>query len=84
MTCHVPLSAKAEYMVFISQPTKGKTGRWDVHSRNSGHLLGVIKWWGAWRQYCFFPEPNCVFNRGCLEDINNFIAARMQERKRAS
>ena len=31
-------------------------------------LLGVIKWFGAWRQYCFFPEENTLYNNECLKD----------------
>ena len=78
-----PESHTTEYMVFTSVRTKStKTGKWRVENRNSGALLGIIKWHGAWRQYCFFPEADCIFNKGCLEDINEFITRRMNERKK--
>ena len=35
--------------------------------------LGEIKWFGAWRQYCFYPEGNTIFDRKCLTYINNFL-----------
>lgn len=35
--------------------------------------LGVIKWYSAWRQYCFFPENERVFNKTCLKDIMYFL-----------
>lgn len=34
-----------------------------------GAYLGSLKWYGAWRQYCFFPAPDCIFNVGCLDTI---------------
>lgn len=42
--------------------------------------LGVLKWYVSWRQYCFFPQPETVFNKGCLEDINHFITQLMEAR----
>jgi len=37
-------------------------------------LLGEIKWYGAWRKYCFFPAPNLmtIFEEDCLRDIAQF------------
>jgi hypothetical protein len=50
-----------------------------VESRRHGDTLGVIKWYGPWRQYCFYPEPGCVFNSDCLRDIAGFCFKLMQE-----
>lgn len=36
---------------------------------NSGGSLGIAQWYSPWRQYCFFPAAQCVFNVGCIEDI---------------
>ena len=47
----------------------GKTYILGVYSKSGGYLLGTIKWWGAWRQYVFAPEPEMVFNKECLTDI---------------
>jgi len=52
---------------------QGKTLQWQVWGRNNDSLLGIIKWYGRWRQYTFFPHPMTVFNRECLRDIANFI-----------
>lgn len=35
--------------------------------------LGQIKWHGSWRQYCFFPVDDTVFNKECLNDITKFL-----------
>lgn len=64
----------------------GKTSRWSIHSRRNDACLGEIKWYSAWRQYCFFPFSDCVFNNSCLLDILDFIkqlrTARDKERSR--
>lgn len=49
-----------------------KTKIWAVTSK-AGFHLGVIKWWGSWRQYCFFPDGDTLYNRECLGDIAIFI-----------
>lgn len=56
-----------------------KTNVWWVENRRSGARLGEIKWYGAWRQYCFYPEANCVFNKGCLLDIQQFLKDAMED-----
>jgi hypothetical protein len=46
-----------------------------------GSVLGTIRWWGAWRQYVFFPGAGCLFSAGCLEDINAQIRELMFMRR---
>lgn len=43
--------------------------------------LGTIKWYGPWRQYAFFPGPECLFEKTCLQDITDFLKTLMEERK---
>jgi len=69
-----------KYIYFIEVETKGKTSRWECLSKSSQDVLGEVKWYGPWRQYCFFPK-NAIFNKGCLEDINDFITQLMDLRK---
>lgn len=44
-------------------------------------LLGVIKWFGSWRQYCFFPETNTLYSNECLKDIKEFLEKLNKEKK---
>jgi hypothetical protein len=64
----------------------GKTSRWSIHNIRSQAFLGEIKWYSAWRQYCFFTTMDAVFNDSCMRDILDFIgqlsAARIVERPR--
>lgn len=70
------------YLVFDEEPYKGKTRFFLVQAAKTGDALGVIRWFGRWRQYTFRPAAETVFSRGCLEDINAKITELMQERRR--
>ena len=72
---------KYKYIRFDDYSVKGqKTKRFMCMNRNHGSLLGEVKWLAGWRQYCFFPQSSTVFSKGCMEDINDFIAKLMAER----
>jgi hypothetical protein len=58
----------------------GKTCAWTVRSKRSGLVLGGIRWWGAWRQYVFFPEVHTLYSAGCLRDVAAFLAANRDTR----
>jgi len=49
-----------------------KTCDWAVLS-NDGSELGVISWYGPWRQYTFDPISGATFNSQCLEDVAAFL-----------
>ena len=48
-----------------------KTKRWQVQMQE-GTALGSVHWYGAWRQYCFFPLADTIYERQCLRDIAQF------------
>ena len=75
------LETQSKYMEFDKVGDTGKTEIWNILSKSSGYILGQIKWYGSWRQYCFFPSGQCVFNIQCMNDINNVIKELMAERK---
>jgi hypothetical protein len=65
---------QTEYLLFVEVPNPGmKTRAWVVRGLRNMHTLGVIRWYGRWRQFVFYPEPNSLFNKGCLSDINTFL-----------
>lgn len=55
------------------------------NSKSHG-ILGYVKWYGAWRGYCFFPTlalgAELVFSAGCLTDIADFIKQLMETHRR--
>jgi hypothetical protein len=76
--------AKTQYLEFIdATPVGRKTKIVWVYSVNHGDILGEVRWYGAWRQYCFYPRPNTIWNTACLLDVRVFIAA-LHEARRAS
>lgn len=67
------------YMLFERnyEVETGKTEVWSIYSLKNDTRLGSIKWFGRWRQYALFPEPESIFNSACLRDIENVIQMRM-------
>lgn len=59
-----------------------KTNVYIIRSQEGTLLLGSIKWYGPWRKYCFFPQPDCVFESKCIDDINDFLKQLMVDRKK--
>lgn len=63
-----------------ASPTR-KTLIYDCHNSHSGAVLGTVRWYGPWRQYCFMDDGrDCVFNRTCLADVQHFLQQLMDRR----
>ncbi len=76
---------ETKYLLFSRedfQTPNRKTEKWSVYSRLHNTLLGKISWWGSWRCYALFPEPETLFNKTCLDDISSFLESLMTKRKR--
>ena len=73
----------AKWIRFDLQPNKegAKTQIYNVMNKEYGSYLGQVKWYAAWRRYCFFPQANCVFETDCLSDITKFLSKLMLDRK---
>jgi hypothetical protein len=54
--------------------TARKTPIYDIREKNTCGRLGWLKWYPAWRGFCFFPTVNTVFDAGCLQQIREWIA----------
>lgn len=55
-----------------SKENNKKTDTYLVNSE-SNDIIGKIKWYVAWRKYCFFPEEDTVYENKCLEEISNIL-----------
>lgn len=76
------MTIESKYLEFDKAGWTGKTHVVNVLSKPTEFILGQIKWFSRWRQYCFYPSPNTIFNTTCLEDINKYIKELMAERDR--
>jgi len=72
---------ETQYLEFEELPTKGKTKYINVINRKAQEFIGEIKWYAPWRQYCFFPEFDTVWNTKCLDDVNDLIKQLMKDRR---
>ena len=68
-------------MVLAKRQADRKTDTWIIKGSNV-LVLGIIRWYGPWRQYCFYPAHDTVFNKECLNDIYDFITQIMNARKK--
>lgn len=62
-----------KYITMILAERKPKTDVYAVMTKDNETELGIIKWYAPWRQYCFIPDDNTIYSRGCITDINDFI-----------
>jgi len=72
------------YIEYMLTGQKPKTNVYTIFSKSSGDRLGEIKWYAPWRQYCFFPDEETIWFKGCLNEINFLIKKFMDERKTQS
>ncbi len=80
------MKTEYQYIHFIHVPTPTrKTERYFCHNLSGGDMLGVVEWYGPWRQYCFAPVglklTEIVLSKGCMEDVCDFISQLMEARK---
>lgn len=67
------MKTQYDFINFVKIEDKPKTSVWSCRNNHGGYELGQVKWYPAWRQYCFMFHDNTVFNIGCLKDIIDFI-----------
>ncbi len=65
---------ETKYLKFVdTEDTSRKTKIISVINTHHDEVLGEIEWFAKWRQYCFYPHENTIWNINCLEDVNNVI-----------
>lgn len=52
---------------------------WVVETKDEGYVLGVVKWFGRWRCYAYFPYPETVYEKDCLREIALWCEERTKE-----
>lgn len=59
--------------------TNRKTPIYTIYDKNT-ICIGKIKWYGAWRKFCFFPEGNTIWDSICLEEVIALLCQYNKER----
>jgi len=75
------MKLRYQHIHFIKVDQKPRTSVWTCRNNRTGGELGRIRWYGPWRQYCYFPVAQAVYSQGCLQDICSFLAELAKERK---
>jgi len=71
-----------EFIYFKPIGQNKKTNIWFVMNKTHDYPLGTIKWYGSWRQYCFFTDTGeVILSHRCMNQINEFIRRMNQEQK---
>lgn len=71
-----------KYIRFNEVNNPGKRTRiFEVINISNDYVLGIIRWYTAWRQYVFIPEDSTVYSLGCLEDIQKELKTLNYEQK---
>lgn len=62
------------YIELVGTSPSQKTNCYRVFNKdNLEESIGEIKWFGRWRQYCFFPFSDTVFEKTCLQDLSQYL-----------
>jgi len=69
-----------KFIEFNLVQQKTKTSIYAVRNIKTRYILGYIQWHNHWCQYCFYPEKDCFFSVGCLNDIISFIQTENKKR----
>lgn len=71
-----------KYIKFVDTSITGnKTKMFLVVNTENEESIGLIKWYGPFRKYSFFPNANTVFEHKCLRDITSVLEGLMEMRK---
>lgn len=77
---------ESKYHLYLVRAKKCKANK-NLHKKTNDYIirkdsshsyaerLGEIKWYGAFRQYVFYPDEGTMWSSGCLEIVNGFLKA---------
>jgi hypothetical protein len=81
LTLTSPEIQLGKYMVARLIETRPKTAVYGVYSAHHDERLGTVKWFGPWRQYCFFCTDVIVFSSSCFQALDKFVVALNRAKK---
>lgn len=67
------VTTQNEYFRIIKELCKNRKTPIYYIETHEGIPLGKIKWYGAWRKFCFFPNEQTIWDSKCLKHIIEFL-----------
>jgi len=78
----IEVVAENKYIEIHLTERKKKTSVYRIIKKQGfNNILGEIRWFRKWRQYCFFPVDGTIFNDGCLITILDFLEKLKKKRR---
>lgn len=71
----------SKYLKFMLIEEKPKTKVYAIINKKHNFQIGIIKWYARWRQYCFYPDNETIWNSDCLNTIRVFLRSLMIKHK---
>lgn len=78
------LITENKYIAFwldTKQPKTKKTKVIAVINIHHDEIIGEIRWFSKWRQYCFYPYNETIWNIDCLSSVTDVIRELMLRRR---
>lgn len=50
-------------------------GRWYIHMKRGGSMLGIVDWYAPWKKFVFQPEEMTEFSDDCLRVLSDFLVS---------
>ena len=72
---------ESKYVDFDELIWGGKTTKAYVRTKDET-VIGIVKWYPAWRRYCFFPDSETLYDSQCMKDISAYIDELMELRNK--
>ena len=57
----------------VAPPPGRKCATYTIRNRRDASIIGFVRWYPSWRQYCFFPTYDTAWSAGCLADVQGFL-----------
>ena len=67
------MKTQYQYIHFEKWTSEPGNLTWKCYNTRSNDELGEVRWYPAWRQYCYFPSCPANYSAECLNNIANFI-----------
>lgn len=69
------------HLIFKEFSSTSKTKKYNVYSAHDGSNLGMVAWYGGWRQYVFYPQDGVMWSHDCLTELAAYMKKLMEARK---